>query len=161
MAAKPSRPVGRPAKATVPATPEKVAETPAAIDWDAVAKEAAPAKLVEYKRVVAVKDVEATTPALVKTSVAQAFEASARSERPVYFTKVLPSAEIAAEFLTLMRRYCVFKEFTLRGGKIVEQQLELSKLVDLGQVPEGTKLGTVVVYSVKVKETRTRKAVKP
>jgi hypothetical protein len=119
----------------VPDAPATVTDTPAAVDWDALPE----ATLVSYKRVagLAPKDYEAITPAPIKSRVMDAFQATVKSadpKVPVRFNQQCGSEAAAADFLKLARNYASFKDLTLRGG--------IS--------------GSVVTYSVRVKEERKR-----
>lgn len=117
---------------------EKVSETPASVNWDDLPV----AEVATYVRSTPVKaDPEETTPSAIKSRVTAAFEASLKKGESVYFWQECGTAERAAEFLKLARKYAAHKGMTLRTKSAKAE----------------TEEATRAVYAVVTKETRTRK----
>jgi len=107
-----------PAK-TVEAIPTPVpAPVVEAFDWSTVA---APTVAVYARNTTVRKDLEADTPAFIKSCVTSAFEATAKNldakgkAQPRWLTVKLDTSERAEEFVKLAKRYATFKDFTMRG----------------------------------------------
>jgi hypothetical protein len=127
----------------------KVVETPAALDWSALP----PADIVQYVRTSPrAIDREASTPTVIKERVTKGFEATAKKGAPVYYTQACGDNAHAEEFLNLARKYATFREYTLRGKVLTDP--EVKTLIANGVLPGTTRMGSVVSFAVKPKETR-------
>lgn len=142
-------PKAAPAKAT--AAGPKVTATPAAVDWDSLDD----AQVVDYTRAtVETKDLEASTPAPIKSRVVAAFESTQRAGKVQFFNQVCPNPDAALAFIKFGKEYAKSKGYTFRGSQVSDSTL--NKLVQMQRVAPLTASGCVVTYSVKPAETRQR-----
>jgi hypothetical protein len=118
----------------MPKVPEtKVTDTPAAVTWDDLPS----AEVATYQQAPTRRDLEASTPDVIKARVKGGFEATAKAGSPVWFVQNCGTRERAEAFILAARKYATFTELTFRGALDPKQTNQ-------------------VRYSVRVKEARKR-----
>lgn len=125
--------------------------TQAAVSWEALPE----AEVVDFATSTRTpRDAETTTPEPIKVRVTTARQATASTGRACYFVQACGSPAAAEEFMRLARAYARSKGWTLRGR--VASDDHLKELIKHSRVPVKTPAGSVVIYTVKDRETRRR-----